>query len=84
MITVIVETESGEVSGTYGGGEYIDISFNGQPPMEVINVFDYANSRPEIRYTPTAVEEAMKEWLLENYPEIVINQTSQPSRSDDE
>ena len=84
MITVVVDTESGEVSGTYGGGEYVDVSFNGQSPMEVINVFDYAKGRPVIRYTPTAVEETLKEWLVENYPEIVIDDTSHRWNSDNE
>ena len=76
MITVILETDIGEVSGTYGGGAYIDVSFNGQPPMEVINVYDYAKGRPVIRYTPTAVEETLKEWLSEDYPEIVVDDSS--------
>jgi|GEM_PF-3179356 len=84
MITVILETDIGEVSGTYGGDVYIDVSFNGQPPMEVINVYDYAKGKPVIRYTPTAVEETLKEWLSEDYPEIVVDDSSHRCRNANE
>jgi len=50
------------VTGTYEGGNYIDLSFGNSPAFDVINVWDYATDKPTIENTHRAVREAMREW----------------------
>lgn len=75
MINTRIATPFGYIYGSYKGREYIDLSF-GIPhrPVEVINVFDYAEGCPVIEATDEAVRQAMRDWLcyldikdLENY-----------------
>jgi hypothetical protein len=55
-----------EVTGTYHGGAYIDLSFDGgQTAFDVINVYDYATGKPLIANTALAVRKALIEYRRE-------------------
>ena len=54
-VTVRKWVHNGRVVATYHGGAYIDLSFGGWHPSEVINVYDYATGKPEIPFTEAGV-----------------------------
>lgn len=54
------------VRADYSGGPYIDLTFVGRAPTEVINVWDYEKGCPEIENSRIAVEAAVREWAAAN------------------
>lgn len=51
------------IHASYEGGPYIDLSFEeGGEAFDVINVYDYAAGKPEIKNTAAAVREQLKEY----------------------
>lgn len=84
MITIVMDTNIGEIRATYDGRVYIHVGYHGQPAQEVINVFNYQSDTPEIANTPDAVEEKLRWWLHKRFPELIIDETSRTWRSEDE
>lgn len=84
MITIVMDTNIGEIRATYDGRVYIHVGYSGQSAQEVINVFNYQTDTPEIANKPEAVEEKLRWWLNERFPELVINETSRTWQSDNE
>ncbi len=76
MITIVMDTDMGELTAIYRGREYIELYLDGEQFQDIINVFDYREGNPRIENTPEAVEETLKKWLLENYPDLVIHDIS--------
>jgi len=79
-----MSTNEGEITATYDGRVYIHVSFNGQPPQEVINVFDYLTDAPEIAPKTEAVEEKLRWWLGVRFPELVIYDTTRTWKNENE
>jgi len=70
--TVLVVVHFGAAGGVpltarYHGGPYIDLAARGdkEGAFDVINVWDYAEGRPVIDFTPEAVAEAVRGWAAE-------------------
>lgn len=74
MTTVYVQVRPyvgshGSIRPDYHGGAYIELTFAGRTPTEVINVWDYAASRSTCEDTPDAVEARVREWIASNESE---------------
>lgn len=73
MMATEIETEivaRGEILGvpvtaTWRGGPYVNVSFAGLPPADVINVWDDAAGRRQCPYTPEALAAVLAEYLTD-------------------
>lgn len=66
MTQVTLVTENGVFRAEYDGGAYIDLFWgNSDEPTTVINVFDYAASKPTIPNKPKAVWKELEQWFLD-------------------
>ena len=79
-----MNTNMGELKGLYRGGEYIELLLNGEQAQDIINVFDYKSGTPRIENTPTAVEKAVKNWMIEDNQEFIIFDITRIWTSDDD
>lgn len=52
---------------TWEGGTYIDVAQEGRHANEVINVWDYEESKPFIPFTKPAMRQHVTTWIAE-YP----------------
>jgi len=54
------------------GGAYVDLTFNGGPPVEVINVWDYDAGRSEFAGGDRALGLIIAEWIRQQdeWPEF--------------
>ena len=84
MITIVMDTDMGELTATYRGREYIELYLDGKQFQDIINVFDYREGSPRIADTPEAVEHTLTAWLTANYPELSIQTITRKWRSDNE
>ena len=70
---VTLETSAGTISATWGGREYVHI-FEGadESARDVINIWNYHESKPHIAENAEALARCVRDWFNENEPDILI------------
>lgn len=72
-VTVSADRGRKIIKAEWPGGAYVDLSFGGYSPSEVINVYDYATGTYDKRvHSPAGLRAIVREWINtqdEEWPE---------------